>query len=82
MLGDELLVPAARLAGSCGVWDRLHEMLLARLRAADRIDWSCVVVDSSSICAVGSAQKLDPIRLCRGKARWTRKLDCYVLLMK
>ncbi|MGC3029198.1 IS5 family transposase [Burkholderia sp. DN3021] len=40
-----------------GVWDRLHEVLLAKLRAADRIDWSRVVVDSSSIRAVGSGQK-------------------------
>ncbi|MGU7844185.1 transposase, partial [Burkholderia sp. AW33-5] len=36
-----------------GVWDRLHEVLLAKLRAADRIDWSRVVIDSSSIRAVG-----------------------------
>ncbi|MDR6208014.1 transposase [Paraburkholderia graminis] len=44
-----------------GVWDRLHEVLLARLRAADRIDWSRVIVDSSSIRAVGSGQKQDLI---------------------
>ncbi len=44
-----------------GVWDRLHEVLPAKLRAADRIDWSRVVVDSSSIRAVGSGQKQDPI---------------------
>src|SRR6516164_5578203 len=29
---------------TAGVWDRLHEVLLARLRQADRIDWSRVVV--------------------------------------
>ncbi|KWI31329.1 transposase [Burkholderia ubonensis] len=46
-----------------GVWDRLHEVLLANLRAADRIDWSRVVTDSSSIRAVGSRQKQDPIPL-------------------
>ena len=44
-----------------GVLDRLHEVLLAKLRAADRIDWSRVVIYSSSIRAVGSGQKLDPI---------------------
>ncbi|KGS01528.1 transposase [Burkholderia savannae] len=44
-----------------GAWDRLHEVLLAKLRAADRIDWSRVVIDSSSIRAVGSGQKQDPI---------------------
>jgi transposase len=42
-----------------GVWDRRHEVLLARLRAADRIDWSGVVVDSST-CAVGRGQKQGP----------------------
>ncbi|VWC74302.1 transposase [Burkholderia lata] len=46
-----------------GVWGRLHEVLLAKLRAADRIDWSRVVIDSSSIRAVGSDQKQDPIPL-------------------
>ena len=42
-----------------GVWDRLHEVLLAQLRAADCIDWSRVIVDSSSIRAVGAGQKQD-----------------------
>ncbi|VVE84461.1 transposase [Pandoraea sputorum] len=42
-----------------GVWVRLHEVLLAKLRAADRIDWSRVVVDSSSIRAMGAGQKQD-----------------------
>jgi transposase len=44
-----------------GVWDQLHEVLLAKLRAADRIDWSRVIVDSSSIRAAGSGQKQDLI---------------------
>jgi hypothetical protein len=39
----------------------LHEVLLARLRSVDRIDWSRVIVDFSSIRAVGSGQKQDPI---------------------
>jgi transposase len=46
---------------AAGVWDRLHEVLLARLRAADQIDCSRVIVDSSSIRAVGSGQKRDRI---------------------
>src|SRR5476651_2556131 len=37
-----------------GVWDRLHEVLLTGLRAVDRIDWSRVVVDSSSFRDAGS----------------------------
>lgn len=44
-----------------GVWQRLHEVLLAQLRAADRIDWSRCIVDSSSIRAVGAGQEQDPI---------------------
>lgn len=46
---------------AAGVWDQLHEVLLARLRATDQIDWSRVIVDSSSIRAVGSGQKQDRI---------------------
>lgn len=54
-----------------GVWDRLHEVLLAKLRAADRIDWSRVIVDSSSIRAVGAGQKQDrtpPTALARARS--------------
>src|ERR671935_917356 len=36
-----------------GVWQRLHELLLARLREADLIDWSRAAVDSSHVRAVG-----------------------------
>ncbi|HEX8947662.1 MAG TPA: IS5 family transposase [Dissulfurispiraceae bacterium] len=35
-----------------GVWQALHEVLLAKLREADKIDWSRAVVDSSSVRAV------------------------------
>lgn len=42
-----------------GVWDRLHEILLAKLRAADQIDFSRVVIDSTSVRAVGAGEKLD-----------------------
>lgn len=41
-----------------GVWDALHALLLAKLRAANQIDFSRVVVDSSSIRAVGAGEKL------------------------
>lgn len=40
-----------------GVWQRLHELLLAKLRAADQIDFSRVVVKYSSIRAVGAGEK-------------------------
>ena len=42
-----------------GVWQRLHEVLLARLHAADRIDWSRAVIDGSHIRAVGGASRRD-----------------------
>ncbi len=41
-----------------GVWDRLHALLLEKRRAAEKIDFSRVVVDSSSIRAVGAGEKL------------------------
>jgi len=31
-----------------GVWDRLHRVLLAKLNAADRIDWSRAAIDSAT----------------------------------
>jgi transposase len=41
-----------------GVWDRLHELLLGELRAAGQIDLSRVILDSSSVRAIGAGQKL------------------------
>ena len=43
-----------------GVWGRLHEVMLARLRAADRIDSSRVIADSSSHPRCGIRSKQDP----------------------
>ncbi|KKB60777.1 transposase, partial [Robbsia andropogonis] len=40
-----------------GVWDRLHEVLLGKLRAAGQIDLSRVVVDSPSVRAIGAGTK-------------------------
>lgn len=42
-----------------GVWQKLHESLLARLNHADLIDWSRAVVDSSHVRAVGGARRRD-----------------------
>lgn len=50
-----------------GVWDKLHRVLLAELRAAERIDWSRAVVDSASVRAVGGAKKPVPTRRIAGK---------------
>lgn len=40
-----------------GVWQKLHELLLAHLQEADQIDWSRAVVDSASVRAVGGGGK-------------------------
>ena len=47
-----------------GVWDRLHQLLLDRLRAAGEIEWSRAIADSSQIQAKKGAPK-------RARARWT-----------
>lgn len=44
-----------------GVWQRIHEALLAHLQQADQIDWSRAVVDSSSVRAVHGGKKRAPI---------------------
>lgn len=44
-----------------GVWERLHQVLLSKLRESGRLDLSRVLVDSSSIRAVGAGQKQDRI---------------------
>ncbi len=42
-----------------GMWKRLHQVLLSKLRQAERIDFSRAVADSSSIRALGAGKKLD-----------------------
>src|SRR5438477_6153578 len=39
-----------------GVWDRLQALLLARLRHADRIDWSRAAIDASLTRALGGVE--------------------------
>ncbi|WP_088507153.1 IS5 family transposase, partial [Burkholderia ubonensis] len=43
-----------------GVWDRLHELVLDKLRAAGQLDLSHAAVDSSSVRAVGAGGKTGP----------------------
>ena len=40
-----------------GVWDRLHEVLLAELHAADQLEWERAVADGSHIQAKKGARK-------------------------
>lgn len=45
-----------------GVWQTIHETLLAQLNEVGGIDWSRAVVDSSSVRAVFGGSKRGPIR--------------------
>ncbi len=47
---------------AAGVFQRLHEVLLAKLREAGQIDWDDVVVDSSSVRAVFGGRRPGRIR--------------------
>ena len=50
-----------------GVWQRLHALLLDKLREADKIDWSRAVVDSTSVRAVFGGRRPARIRRIDGK---------------
>jgi transposase len=41
-----------------GVWQKIHEVLLAKLNQANQIDWSRAVIDSASIRALKGGGKL------------------------
>jgi transposase len=45
-----------------GVWQRLHEVLLARLQAAGVIDWSRAAADGSHVRALKGGGKPGPAR--------------------
>ena len=49
-----------------GVWQKLHEALLARLQEADQIDWSRAAVDSASVRALLGVRKPGRIRPIEG----------------
>ena len=61
-----------------GVWDKLHATLLAKLHAADQIDWSRAIVDSSSVRAVFGGRKSARTPRIAGKKRLEtpRDLGC------
>ncbi|OQO89657.1 hypothetical protein B1813_22395 [Saccharomonospora piscinae] len=48
-----------------GVFDRLHEVLLAELNAATAIDWSRACVDASHVRAKGAQTRASPVDLDR-----------------
>jgi len=49
---------------AAGVWERLHRLLLAELRAAGELEWERAVADSSHVQAKKGAPR-------RARARWT-----------
>ncbi len=51
-----------------GVWRKLHRVLLNKLNAARKIDWSRAVVDSASVRAFGGAARPAPTRRIAGKS--------------
>jgi transposase len=54
---------------AAGVWEKLHRLLLDRLREAGQLDWSRAVVDSASVRAVLGGRKRAPIpRIEPGRA--------------
>jgi transposase len=46
-----------------GVWEKLHALLLAELRAADQIEWSRAVADASHVQAKKGAPRRARARL-------------------
>jgi hypothetical protein len=45
-----------------GVWQQLHENLLAELHAAGQLDWSRAVIDGSHLRAMKGGPKRDRAR--------------------
>jgi transposase len=54
--------PRLRDWNEAGVWQRLHEVLLAELNAAAKLDWSRCVVDSSHVRALKGGPTRAPRR--------------------
>ncbi|MGS2619244.1 IS5 family transposase [Micromonospora sp. LZ34] len=51
-----------------GVWQRLHELLLAELHGAGKLDWSRAVIDSSHVRAARRGPKSGPSPVDRARA--------------
>ena len=51
-----------------GVWKTLHSVLLARLRYADKIDWSRAAVDATTLRALRGGDKTGPTPTDRGRS--------------
>jgi transposase len=52
---------------AAGVWDRIHQVLLAHLRGADKIDFSRFIVDTGHVRAVGGGEETGPSPVDRSR---------------
>ncbi|WP_197699092.1 IS5 family transposase [Micromonospora inositola] len=52
---------------AAGVWQRLHEVLLAELHAAGKLDWSKAVIDASHVRALKGGPKTGPSPVDRAR---------------
>jgi len=50
-----------------GTWDKIHKVLLDRLNAADKLDWSRAIIDSSSVRAAYGGEATGPSPVDRAK---------------
>ena len=50
-----------------GTWDKIHKVLLDKLRGADKLDWSRALIDSSSVRAAYGGESTGPSPVDRGK---------------
>ena len=50
-----------------GTWDKIHKVLLAQLRRADKIDWSRALIDSSFVRAAYGGEATGPSPVDRAK---------------
>ena len=50
-----------------GTWDKIHKVLLDRLRGADKIDWSRALIDSSFVRAAYGGEATGPSPVDRSK---------------
>jgi len=55
-----------------GLWEKIHRLLLNKLREVDQIDFSRAVVDSASVRAVFGGRK--PARIQRIDGKWGRNI--------
>ena len=63
-----------RIWQQAGVWERLHELLLAELQAADQLEWERAVIDSSHLQAKKGAPRQVPARSTG--AGWAANTTC------